>query len=139
MASITNARFLSIGDLSRRTGVKVETIRYYERIGVVRSPARTLGGHRMYDPEALRRLNFVKRCRDLGFGIDEIRALLALVTGSGFTCDEVRALTETHLDVVRRKRADLQRMERVLAGMVTECRDGRLPECPIVDALFAQR
>jgi MerR family mercuric resistance operon transcriptional regulator len=61
------------------------------------------------------------------------------VTGSGFTCDEVRALTETHLDVVRRKRADLQRMERVLAGMVAECRNGRVPECPIVDALFAQR
>lgn len=139
MAEITNPRFLSIGDLGRRTGVKVETIRYYERIGIVRSPARTPGGHRVYDSEALRRLNFVKRCRDLGFGIDEIRALLALVGGNGFTCEEVRTLTERHLDSVRRKRADLQRMERVLAGMVAECRNGRVPECPIVDALFAPR
>jgi MerR family mercuric resistance operon transcriptional regulator len=139
MARITNARPLSIGDLARRTGVKVETIRYYERIGIVQSPARTLGGHRAYDHEALRRLGFIRRCRELGFGIDEIRDLLGLVANNDFTCDEVRALTESHLALVRRKRADLQRMERVLAAMVAECRNGRVPECPIIDALFAQR
>jgi MerR family mercuric resistance operon transcriptional regulator len=139
MAGITNSRALSIGDLSRRTGVNIETIRYYERIGLIRAPARTRGGHRAFDGETSRQLGFVRRCRELGFSLDEIRALLALVVDNNFTCDDVRALTEKHLAVVRRKRADLQRMERVLAGMVSECRNGRTPECQIVDALLAQR
>jgi MerR family transcriptional regulator, mercuric resistance operon regulatory protein len=136
MAEVTNSRALWIGDLSRRTGVNIETIRYYERIGLIAPPARTRGGHRAFDGETLRRLGFVRRCRELGFSLDEIRALLTLVVGGDFTCDEVRVLTERHLATVRRKRADLQRMERVLAAMVAECREGEVPECPIADALF---
>lgn len=136
MARITNSRAIPIGELSRRTGVKIETIRYYERIGLIEAPARTSGGHRAYPDEARRRLGFVRSCRDLGFGIDEIRALLALVAEDDFTCDDVRALTERHLATVRGKRAELQRMERVLASMVADCRNGNMPQCPIVDALF---
>ena len=136
MGKITNPRAVPIGELSRRTGVNIETIRYYERIGMIEPPARTGGGHRAYDDEARRRLSFVKSCRDLGFSLDEIRALLALVADNDFTCDDVRALTEKHLAVVRGKRAELQRMERTLAAMVADCRDGKMPKCPIVDALF---
>jgi MerR family mercuric resistance operon transcriptional regulator len=134
--TITNARSLTIGDLARRTGVNVETIRYYERIGVASPPPRTRGGHRAYDEAMVRRLAFIKRCRDLGFTLEDIRALLSLVAG-GSTCGEVRALTEAHLTKVRDKIADLRRMEVVLAAMITECRDGTVPQCPIVDALFS--
>jgi MerR family transcriptional regulator, mercuric resistance operon regulatory protein len=130
---------LSIGDLSRCTGVGIETIRYYERVGLVHAPARTRGGHRAFDESALKQLGFVKRCRELGFGLGDIRALLALVVENDFTCDEVRDLTEKHLAVIRRKRADLQRLERVLAGMIAECRGGPAPECAIVDALFTRQ
>lgn len=139
MAEIKNSRALSIGDLSRRTGVNIETIRYYERVAMIKAPPRTSGGHRAYDEETQRQLGFVKRCRDLGFSLDEIRTLLAMVNGDDCTCEEVRTLTERHLATVRRKRADLQRMERVLTSMVTECRSGKIPECPIVDALFASQ
>ena len=136
MNRITNSRAISIGELSRRAGVNVETIRYYERIGMIAAPARTGGGHRAYDDAAQRRLGFIKSCRDLGFSLEEIRALLALVSGDDFACDEVRALTEKHLATVRSKRAELQRMERVLVAMVADCRNGKMPQCPIVDALF---
>jgi len=134
--NITNARPLAIGDLARRTGVNVETVRYYERIGIMPRPARTQGGQRAYDDAMVRRLAFIKRCRDLGFSLDDIRALLSLVAG-GYTCGEVRTLTEAHLATVREKLADLRRMEGVLSAMVAECRDGMVPECPIVDALFS--
>lgn len=136
MERITSSRAVPIGELSRRAGVNIETIRYYERIGMIAAPARTGGGHRAYDDEARRRLSFVKSCRDLGFSLEEIRALLALVVDNDFTCDDVRALTEKHLAVVRSKRAELQRMERALAAMVADCRNGKMPQCPIVDALF---
>ena len=133
---ITNPRPLTIGDTARRTGVNIETIRYYERIGLTSPPPRTEGGHRAYDEDAVKRLEFVRRCRDLGFTLDDIRTLLSLVAG-GFTCGEVRTLTEAHLSVVKDKIADLRRMEGVLLAMIAECRDGTVPDCPIIDALFS--
>jgi MerR family mercuric resistance operon transcriptional regulator len=138
MERITNLRANTIGRLSRLTGVNVETIRYYERIGLLAAPARTGGGHRTYDEQARRQLGFIKSCRDLGFSLEEIRALLALLADNNVTCDEVRVLTEKHLATVRDKRAELQRMEAVLEAMVAECRNGQMPQCPIVDALFAR-
>ncbi len=136
MPGITFSRALTIGELSRRTGCKVETIRYYERIGVMPEPARTPGGHRQYGTDHLRRLTFIRRGRALGFTLDSVRGLLSFVDGSERTCEDVLALTQAHLAETRRKIDDLRKIERVLADMAAECAGGTVPACPIVDALF---
>ena len=125
-----------IGALSKRTGCNIETIRYYERISLLPAPARTEGGHRSYTDEHTKRIRFIRRGRELGFTLEEVRGLLALVDGGDFTCEEVRALTLEHLDEVREKVADLRRLERVLKTMAAQCLGGSVPECPIVDALY---
>lgn len=127
---------LPIGALSKQSGVNIETIRYYEKIGVMPAPARSAGGYRLYAPEHLKRLGFVRRGRQLGFSLDELRGLLALVDGHAYTCAEVHALTLQHLTEVRRKIADLRRLERVMADMVAQCTEDLVPECPVIDALF---
>jgi DNA-binding transcriptional MerR regulator len=83
-------RALGIGALSARTGVHVETVRYYERIGIMPTSPRTEGGHRIYDSDHLERLAFIRRARELGFSLDEVRGLLELVDGGGLTCGEVQ-------------------------------------------------
>jgi len=137
MAGITVSRpvALSIGRLSERTGCNIETIRYYERIGLMPRPARSAGGHRLYAGEHVRRLAFIRRTRELGFTLDEVRALLGMVDGGEYTCAQVKDLTLKHLAEVRRKAADLRRMEKVLSAMAAECEGGTIPECPIIEAL----
>ncbi len=125
-----------IGALSAQTGVKVETIRYYEREGLLPKPPRTTGGHRSYSENHMKRLTFIRRCRELGFSMEEIRSFLALVDGGAYTCREVKALTLDHTDVVREKIADLQRMERILVDIASRCDGGPSPECPIIEALL---
>ncbi len=127
----------TIGRAAQHSGVNVETIRYYERIGIVPAPPRTVGGQRRYGQEHLRRLAFVRRCRELGFSLGEVRALLQLVDGRAYSCDEVRDVALRHLDAVRRRIIDLQAMEKALDEMVSRCDGGSVPECPIIDALFA--
>ncbi|MGH7123124.1 MAG: MerR family transcriptional regulator [Stellaceae bacterium] len=129
----------SIGSLSKTSGVNVETIRYYEKIGIMPIPARSAGGYRIYGTEHLKRLSFIRRGRELGFSLDELRGLLRLVDGHAFTCSEVRALTLAHVAEVRRKIADLRRLERVMADMAAQCTGDRVPECPVIDALFDPR
>ena len=126
----------SIGALSERSGVNVETIRYYEKIGVMPTPARTGAGYRIYNLGHLRRLHFVRRGRELGFSLDELRGLLHLVDGHSFTCAQVQALTVEHLKDIRQKIVDLKRLERVMSEMAKQCKGDQLPECPIIDALF---
>jgi MerR family mercuric resistance operon transcriptional regulator len=126
----------SIGAVSKRSGVHIETIRYYERIGLTPPPPRTAGGSRVYDAALLRRLSFIRRCRDVGFSLDEIRALLEMTDRRDFTCAEIHAMTLTHLGAVRERIADLQRLEGALAGMAARCDRGETPECPILDALM---
>lgn len=128
--------YLTIGRLSSRSGVAVETVRYYERIGLLAPPPRTPGGHRVYDHAAVLRLRFVRRCRELGFGLTDIRALLAVADGVAGGCSQVRALTAAQLDQVRAKIADLGRLEAVLAEMVDQCDTGQVPGCPVLDDLF---
>ncbi|EAU42179.1 transcriptional regulator, MerR family protein [Fulvimarina pelagi HTCC2506] len=123
-----------IGELSRRTAVNIETIRYYERIGLLPSPPRTEGGHRLYSEAHRKRLVFIRRSRELGFTIDEIHNLLGLVEG-GYTCGEVQAVALDHLKHIRRKITDLRRMERTLADTAARCAGGTSPDCPIVDVL----
>ncbi len=130
---------MPIGVLARESGCKVETIRYYERVGLMPKPARTGGGHRMYSDPQLKRLCFIRRARELGFTLNAIRVLLGLVDGEGRTCAEVEAISRGHLDDVRTKITDLRTMETVLAGMVAECKGGAVPDCPVVDALFEGR
>lgn len=127
---------LTIGVLARETGLNIETIRYYERIGVVRAPPRSGGGHRLYDREDARRLGFVRRARELGFTLNDIRTLLELVDGGSFTCAEVKATTVEHLSEVESKIRDLQTIAEVLRDIAARCDGGETPDCPIIDALY---
>lgn len=127
---------LTIGALSERSGVNIETIRYYEKIGIMPSPARSASGYRLYGSDDVRRLHFVRRGRELGFGLDELRGWLRLVDGHTYTCEEVHALTVEHLTDIRQKIVDLRRLERVMSDMAAQCTRDQVPECPIIDALF---
>ncbi|MBA3054980.1 MAG: helix-turn-helix domain-containing protein [Sphingomonadales bacterium] len=127
---------LPIGMLSRRTGCNIETIRYYEKIGLLPAPARSEGGHRLYGHGHLMRLGFVRRARGLGFTLDEIRALLQLAEDRDRPCAEAREVAVVHLADVRAKIADLRAMEAVLAETVLRCADGKTPDCPLLETLF---
>ncbi len=123
------------GRLALATGCNPETIRFYEREGLLPAPPRSAAGHRIYDQEAVRRLAFVLRCRDLGFDLGEVRDLLSMIERGALTCGEVRAIATRHLANVRSKLGRLQRMEATLASVVARCKGGRAPDCPIIDAL----
>lgn len=128
---------LPIGELSRRSGVNIETIRYYERINVLPAPPRTANGRRVYGLAETRTLAFIRRSRELGFTLDEIRALLALSAENGQgACAEVSEIATGHLAEVRAKIADLRAMERVLADAVRCCDAGEASGCPLIDALW---
>jgi len=130
---------LTIGGLSDATGVKIETIRYYEKEGLLPDPPRSTGGHRLYPDSLVKRVFFVRRSRELGFTLQEVRNLLELVDGDTSTCAEVKAITLTHADQVGGKVADLRRLEKGLRQMAAQCDGGDVPECPIVDLLFGTR
>lgn len=129
---------LTIGRLSARAAVNIETVRYYERIGLVPSPPRTEGGHRLYGEAHVKKLIFVRRARELGFTLEEIRALLRLADERPPSCARARSLATKHLTDVREKIADLRRMERVLTQTVSLCEEGDRPECPLLEALFRE-
>jgi len=136
MTQITSVQDLLIGEMSRRTGVHVETIRYYERIGVMPRPKRSDGGHRLYNVPQLNRLAFIKRSRDLGFSLKEVLTLLALVDSGEMTCSEVHALTVEHLTDVKSKIADLRKLEHALKDLAAQCSLGNVSNCPIVETLY---
>lgn len=127
---------MMIGELSKLTDCNIETIRYYERIGILPKPPRTPGGHRDYDTPHHKRLNFVRRSRELGFSLDEVRQMLRLVDGGDVTCEHVHEMALEHLVDVRTKIKDLKRMEGVLKTTVAKCSRGKTPDCPVIDALF---
>jgi MerR family mercuric resistance operon transcriptional regulator len=127
----------TIGTLSEGTGVNIETIRYYERIGLLPAPPRSAGRHRLYGEPHRQRLVFIRRARELGFSLEEVRALLGLGGGHGLTCGEVRALTQHHIAAIRDKVRDLKRLEHTLSDLATQCRADEVPACPILDALNA--
>ena len=130
---------VTIGSLAKAVGVNLETIRYYERIGLMPAPARTSSGHRSYATEHAQRLAFIRRGRELGFTIDDIRALLALAVPGVVSCAEVRELASAHLATVRTKLADLARLEAILAGTVDRCSGAPDPACPVLEMLDPQR
>jgi MerR family mercuric resistance operon transcriptional regulator len=133
MKKTADDRF-AIGELSRRTGVGVETIRYYERIALMPRPPRTQGGRRAYRTEDLRILAFIKRSRELGFRLDDIRALLALRASKG-CCMDVKAISARHLEAVRTKMRGLMELEKVLAAIVSRCPGDESSDCPVLDVL----
>lgn len=124
--------------LARRTGCNLETIRYYEKIGMMPEPPRTEAGYRVYDDRHVERLRFILRARELGFSLDDIRGLLALVDRGTQTCAEVKERTERHLADVREKIADLKRIERVLAETAAKCSGDEVPDCPVLKTLKAR-
>jgi MerR family mercuric resistance operon transcriptional regulator len=125
-----------IGEMSRRTGVNIETIRYYERVGVMPRPKRNAGGHRLYDKSQLNRLAFIKHSRDLGFSLKQVRTLLTLVGSGEMTCSDVHALTVEHLTDVKSKIADLRKLEHALKDLAAQCSLGNVSDCPIVETLY---
>jgi MerR family mercuric resistance operon transcriptional regulator len=135
MAVVAADRGLKRGAMAKRYGCSIETIRYYESIGLLRAPDRTPSGHRLYTKADQTRLGFVLRARELGFPIDEVRSLAGLAQSQDYTCGNILAMTERHLQDVRDKIRDLRRLEKSLAAMAEQCAGGDAKACAIMDAL----
>ncbi len=135
MSDHASGKGLQRAALARRTGCNLETIRYYEKTGMMPDPPRTASGYRVYDDVHVSRLRFTLRARELGFSIEQIRGLLNLVDGGTQTCAEVKERTERHLADVRAKIADLRRIEKVLVVTAAKCSGKDVPECPVLEAL----
>ena len=133
--TISRCEPLSIGALSTKTGVNIETIRYYEKIGLLPAPYRSEGRQRRYDHGLMQRLQFVRRARELGFSIDEIRVLLRLADHGAPACSEAKAITERHLADIRGKIADLKKLSRVLSNLTENCEADAQALCPILETL----
>jgi Cu(I)-responsive transcriptional regulator len=129
------AKKLGIGELARTTGTKVVTIRYYEQIGLMPAPNRTSGNYRAYSDNHLARLSFIRRARDLGFSIEQIKELLSLADQKDQSCEAVDAIAKEHLAEVDRKLADLSALRRELADVIGQCGCGTIAECRIIEAL----
>lgn len=126
---------LSIGDLGKATNTKVETVRYYERIGLLPKPPRTSGNYRDYGKAELGRLSFIRRARDLGFSLDQIRELLTLSDDRDQSCAAVDAIATSHLADIDRKLADLNALRSELSRLLGSCQRGTIGDCLIIDTL----
>jgi MerR family mercuric resistance operon transcriptional regulator len=129
---------IAIGELSRQTQCNIETIRYYERIGLLPKPQRQ-GRYRRYDADDIARLRFIRRARQLGFTLDGVRTLLGLAATDGEPARaEARSLAAAHVADIRAKIADLRAMERVLTDAICECDAGNPPRCPLIQVLSGE-
>jgi len=128
---------LTRGDLARATGCNIETIRYYEKTGLLPDPPRTDAGYRVYSAAHVKRLRFILRARELGFSMEDIRGLMGLEDGTAPTCAEVKERTESHLADVRAKISDLHRIETILKETSSRCSGAEVPDCPVLDAIGA--
>jgi Cu(I)-responsive transcriptional regulator len=127
---------LSIGDLAKATGTKAVTIRYYEQAGLLSPPPRTAGNYRAYGLGHLARLRFIRRCRDLGFTLDQVRDLLHLSSREDSACAEVDRITAEHVADIEKKITDLSRLASELRRIARRCQgNGRIADCRIIDAL----
>jgi Cd(II)/Pb(II)-responsive transcriptional regulator len=128
---------MRIGELAREAGVDVQTVRYYEREGLLEAPARTGSGYRAYGQEHLERLNFVRHCRSLDMPLAEIRRLIELSRQQSISCDEVNALVLAHLERIRAKLAALHTLETQLSTLSAQCASGhRVADCGILEELI---
>lgn len=130
-----NGAVTPIGVVARRTGCSIDTIRFYEKIGVLPSPQRTESGRRVYGASDIARLSFICRARELGFSLDEIRDLLKLAAEEQRPCEDVKKAAIRHRQDVRRKISDLRAVEASLGDLIRLCRTGQPAECPLLDAL----
>lgn len=128
---------ISIGELAARSGIKIETIRYYERQGQLPRAGRTAGGHRLFDRDHLERLLFIKRARSLGIGGGDFQRLVGLLD-SGYTCGEVQRIAEKHLGGVRRRIEELKEIEATLLDLLSDCGKQGAKSCAIIERLSAQ-
>ena len=136
MASFSVTReFIKRGELARRSGCNLETIRYYEKIGLLPAPLRSASGHRLYSEDDQKRLRFIMRGRELGFAIEELKSLLSMVESGAYSCRQIYSLTSEHLEKVSQKLSDLKRLEETLKRISKHCEKGDRPECPIIEAL----
>lgn len=135
MSDHKDASGLTRGELAQATGCNIETIRYYEKTGLLPDPPRTDAGYRIYTRALVARLRFILRARELGFSMDDIRGFLGLDDGAAPSCAEVKLRTERHLADVRAKIADLTRIEAVLAETAAKCSGARVPDCPVLQSL----
>ena len=126
------------GDLARATACHIETIRYYEKAGLLPDPGRSGAGYRIYSAAHVRRLRFILRARELGFPMEDIRGLMGLGDGTAPTCAEVKERTERHLADVRQRIADLRRIEAVLSATASRCSGAEIPDCPVLDAISGE-
>ena len=126
---------VTIGAVSAETGCNIETIRYYEKTGLLPDPPRSAAGYRIYSAAHATRLRFILRARKLGFSMEDIRGLMGLDDGAAPTCAEVKERTERHLADVRAKISDLRRIESVLAATASRCSGAEVPNCPVLDAI----
>ena len=134
-----NAESLTIGKVADQGGVKVQTIRYYERRGLLPKPARTAAGYRTYSDDAIRRLRFIKQAQALGFSLSEIEELLTLRMQSGTTCGDIRKRARQKIAAVNDKMEDLQRIKDALGKLAKACKgQGPTSECPILEALESE-
>ena len=130
---------LSIGQVARQAGVEVETIRFYEREGLLEEPPRRVSGYRQYSEQVVTRLRFIKRAQQLGFSLKEISELLLLRVDAQTSCDEVKQRTEVKLAEVERKMVELRRMRQALLQVASLCTgQGPGSRCPMLDALEQQ-
>lgn len=127
------AETLTIARVAENAGVGIETVRYYERRGLIRQPDRRNGAYRRYDMEHVKRIRFVKRAQELGFSLEEIATLLELEDGAKRA--QVRRVASVRLEQIRARIADMRQMERVLKHLLAECESGKTPDCPIIETL----
>jgi DNA-binding transcriptional MerR regulator len=137
MRRITNVRALKIGEVAQAIGVSVETIRYWERLALARRPQRSANGHRLYEPNDVRRLEFLHRARKLGFGHRDLRALVRLAASDRSSCSQAREIAARHRARIREKIAELTAIDIALEQAVNLCSDDQSDECPILQALHA--
>ena len=124
---------LTIGRLAESAGVNVETIRYYQRRGLLEEPRKPLGGHRRYPADVAKRVRFIKRAQALGFTLEEVAGLLRLDALS--SCSETRELATHKLALIDEKLAELEAMRNGLAALVKQCATGSARACPIIQVL----
>jgi Hg(II)-responsive transcriptional regulator len=130
---------LSIGEVARRAGVGIETVRFYEREGLLEEPPRRASGYRQYSEEVIKRIGFIKRAKELGFSLKEITELLLLRVDAQTSCDEVKQRTEAKIAEVERKVVELQRMRQALLQVHSLCTgSGPIGRCPMLEALDQQ-
>ncbi|WP_286829262.1 MULTISPECIES: MerR family transcriptional regulator [Kordiimonas] len=123
------------GAIAKEAGVNLETIRFYEKIGLMPDPPRTASGYRCYSPDHLKRLTFIRRSRELGFTNREVAGLLEMVDGT-YACDDVKGMALANVALIKSKVADLLKLQKALESMASECSGGDTPDCVIIDRLL---